>query len=139
MKDTHRIITIIGMIIIFLIPLIGSMHLLLRVFIRQAGKLSHEKGSGVIGVAAKTALIIILILYGLFLLFFLICLTWFPDCLPPFWKLVGIIASVPYFCCILGIYYGLGPAVTFGNLPSSRILGEIFRSGRDETEKKRKE
>ena len=139
MKEAHDLPTVI-ISIVLLVSLGGLIRSLFRVLIRQRRewKFACEKDIGVSDIVAKMAMTIIGITYVLFIAFFLICLTWFPNFLSPFWKLACLIISVPCLACILGVYYGLGPAIASGNLPSSQIFGEIsnLKSGKNDTKEK---
>jgi hypothetical protein len=128
MKIGNRIADIIISTAI-LLALAGSMHLLIRVFIREVGKwkLLQEKPSGKIELIAKMVITVIMVIIGVFFGIFCICVFWFPDYhISPFWRLAGIFLAVPYLACIFVLAYGLSSVVAIANVSSARMFSQLF-------------
>jgi len=106
--------------VIFLLPLAGSIFLLVKMLALQLidWKDSRQSGSNRIGLIGKTALIVITIAIGVFVGLFMVRFLWFPDFpLPTSLKIAGIVLVVPYLGC-LGAIFGLNPAIEFGSSAS---------------------
>ncbi|MFH1673721.1 MAG: hypothetical protein ABIF87_09910 [Pseudomonadota bacterium] len=127
---------------VFIVPLIGSMQLMIRFFINQVNnwKSLRARGVGRIRLFAQLALIVAMVVLAVFLVVFLICSSWFPGYqIPIFWQWVGFVLFVPYWGCVFGLVYGLGTAVGIGGVSSMQILRTLFFVGSKTADRKKKE
>lgn len=111
---------IIFLSIIFLLPLAGSIFMLIKTLAFQLvdWRDSRNSGSNRIGLIGKTALTVIAIGIGVFVGFIMVRFLWFPGYpLSTSLKIVGIVLVVPYLGC-LGAIFGLNPAIEFGSSAS---------------------
>jgi len=114
---------------ILFIPLAGSIYLFIKSLIQQVFNFIFlwKKGKVRIGIFAKMVLTSVLLAFGLFIGFILISLFWFPDFhLAFFLKLIVFIIIIPYLACAFSLVYGLGSAIAFGNVSSSKIFNTLF-------------
>lgn len=94
--------------IIFLLPLAGSIFMLIKTLAFQLvdWRDSRNSGSNRIGLIGKTALTVIAIGIGVFVGFIMVRFLWFPGYpLPMSLKIAGIVLVVPYLGCLGAIIY----------------------------------
>lgn len=86
------------------------------------------------------ALTTILIVYGVSLEVFLICVLWIPNFhIPRLLGLAGIIFVVPCLGGIFVLFYGIGPTIGITSVSSARMFRELFpMKSKDDSEKKEK-
>jgi hypothetical protein len=133
---------------VLIIPLTGLIYLLIKILVCQvkSWRVLHEKESRKINIIGKMGLTTILIVYGVSLEVFLICVLWIPNFhIPRLLGLAGIIFIVPYLAGIFVLFYGIGPTIGITSVSTTRIFRELFPmksksdSGRKEKTKEAEE
>ena len=115
---------------VLIIPLTGLIYLLIKIFVCQVKnwRLLHEKKEfRKINIIWKMVLTVILIVYGVSLELFLICVLWIPNFhVPKLLGLAGIVLIVPYLSGIFVLFYGIGPTIGIANVSSARMFSQLF-------------